>query len=91
MAHIFCFLNFNYIFTRAATLIFHLIDSGDKQFHLESLLAQDLVDSGDRTLWSRLQARQIGNMDYDDVDAWLEDVDYPVLRPPKKQGGCVSD
>ena len=91
MACFFCFLNFNYIFIRTATLILYSIDSGNKQFHLESLLAQDPVDSGYRTFFSGLQVTHIGDIDYDDIDAWLEGVDYPVPRPPKKQEGCVLD
>ena len=55
-------------------------------FHLESLLAQDNVDSGDKTTWSRLRVTQIREVNSDGFDDWLKGVEYAVPRPPKKPG-----
>lgn len=59
-------------------------------FCLESLSAQDNVDSGDKTTWSVLQVPQIRDVDCE-VAVWLERVEYAIPHPPKKPGGCVTD
>ena len=66
------------------------VNSGDNNFRLESLLAQDHDDSRDGKPWSALSP-QIGNVDSDGIDRWLEGVEYAVPRPPTKPGGCGTD
>jgi hypothetical protein len=59
-------------------------------FRLESLLAQNNVDSGDETTRSGLQVSQIRDVDRE-VAAWLEGVEYAIPCPSKKPGGFVTD
>ena len=59
-------------------------------FHLESISAQDSVDSGDKKPWSVLSS-QIGEVNCNEVEEWLKGVEYTMPCPPKKPGGCVTD
>ena len=76
---------------RVKTASAHPMGEGVVPFCLESLSAQDHVDSGDETPWSGLRLSQIGEADYDDNDMWLDGVEYAEPRPPKKPGGWMTD
>ena len=68
----------------------HPMGEGVVPFCLESLSAQDHVDSGDETPWSGLRMSQIGEADYyNNVGMWIDGMEYAVPRPPKKPGGCL--
>ena len=63
--------------------------TGGVPYRLESLSAQDHDDSGDETPWSGWRLSQIGEAGYNNIDRWLDGVEYAEPRPPKKPGGCL--
>ena len=67
----------------------HPMEEGVVPCRLESLSAQDHVDSGDEMSWSGLRMSQVGEAEYNDDGMWLEGTEYAVPRPPKKPGGCL--